>query len=321
MAEMRNKVLRIGSRGSDLALWQAGWVKDQLDQLLPGLEVSVQVFKTTGDKLLESPLSTLGDKGLFTKELENALRDKEIDLAVHSLKDLPTNLPGGLCIGAVTRREDARDVFIPHPANPRKKLAEQAHGATIATGSLRRRSQLLNMFPSLVVVGLRGNLNTRFRKLAESDWAGMILASAGVRRLGMDRAIGDYLTLDIMLPAVGQGALAIEIREDDDKTRHLIAPLHHEETAQATDAERGLLRELEGGCQVPIGAYASVAAGVLQLRAVVASLDGSRVVRGALDGDPAHGEEVGRTLAGQLLRDGAVTILQEIRSSGVPQKS
>ncbi len=316
---MRNKTLRIGSRGSDLALWQSTWVRDQLAHRFGDLTVSIGIIKTTGDRVLDTPLSDIGDKGLFTKELEHALLDGTIDLAVHSLKDLPTELPEGLTIGSITEREDVRDVFIPHPSNPVKTLSGQPEGTKIATGSLRRRSQLLNMYPGLTVVDLRGNLNTRFRKLDESDWGGMILASAGVRRLGLENRVGEYLSLEEMLPAVGQGALAIELRSNDEVTREIVGTLNHLNTMAATLAERSLLRKLEGGCQVPIGAHAHVnqQSQLLSLNALVASLDGTSMVRGKHQGNAERANEIGSELATMLLNAGAGKILEGIRASGV----
>ncbi len=318
---MANKHLRIGSRGSDLALWQTNWVKDQLVARFTDLSVSIEIIKTTGDQALETPLSLIGGKGLFTKELEHALIHGKIDLAVHSLKDLPTELPTGLTLGAITEREDPRDVFIPHPLNPVKTLSGQV-GKAIATGSLRRKSQLLNLNPTLKIVDLRGNLGTRFRKLDESDWGGMVLASAGVRRLGLEGRVGEYLSLEQMLPAVGQGALAIEVRVEDSMTGDVVAALNHPDTSAATLAERSLLKSLEGGCQVPIGAHAHVdpQSQLLRLRALVASLDGMTVVRAEHEGDPAKGNEIGRELAAKLLKQGAGRILDEIRSTGLMER-
>lgn len=315
---MQSKPVRIGSRGSELALWQARWVERKLTELYPGLPIAIQIIKTTGDKILDAPLSKIGDKGLFTREIEHALIENQIDLAVHSLKDLPTALPAGLTLGVISEREDVRDVFIPHPDNPVKTLAQQSQGAKIATGSLRRMCQLLAFRPDLQIVDIRGNLNTRMKKLDESDWAGMLLARAGVVRLGWDWRIGETLDPLIVLPAVGQGALGIEIRESDQDLLKLLQPLHHKETAAAAMAERSLLRTLEGGCQVPIGTYGRVARGTLKLDALVGSLDGRRVVRGSIEGGIAQAEEIGRILAGRLLAEGADVILREIRSDTSP---
>ena len=310
---MGNEVLRIGSRGSELALWQAKWVQRKLMETHRGLQVEITIIKTKGDKILDSPLSKIGDKGLFTREIENALLNNEIDLAVHSLKDLPTELPEGLTIGAICEREDVRDVFIPHPKNQIRKLLDQPTGSKIATGSLRRRSQLLNLRPDLQVIDIRGNLNTRMKKLEESDWAGMLLACAGVTRLGWSRLIGDILDATTMLPAVGQGALGIEIRAGDGRVSKAVSGLHHSPTAHAALAERSLLRRLEGGCQVPIGTYGRIESGSLVLDAIVGSIDGRKVVRGKIHGSPSEAETLGKKLAEQLLSAGAGEILQQIR--------
>jgi hydroxymethylbilane synthase len=316
---MISRQVRIGSRGSQLALWQARFVAHALRARLPGLDVSVQIIKTKGDKILDAPLSRIGDKGLFTREIENALIFEEIDIAVHSLKDLPTELPHGLALGAVTEREDVRDVFMPHPSNPVKTLLDQPQRSMIATGSLRRKSQLLHLRPDIRIQDIRGNLNTRMHKLEQSDWAGMILARAGVVRLGWEEHIGETLDPDLFLPAVGQGALGIEMRATDKVVGELVVQLHHEPTAYATIAERALLRALEGGCQIPIGAHGRVAVGndgkeMLALSAFVGSLDGKRVFRGTMQGIPAAADELGRTLAEKLVADGADDILREIRA-------
>lgn len=311
--------IRIGSRGSELALWQAHWVRDRLSQDLPALTIVIDIIKTKGDKVLDAPLSRIGDKGLFTREIERELLDGSIDLAVHSLKDLPTTLPDGLILGAVTEREDVRDVFLPRPGNPFRTLNRQPDRARVATGSLRRKCQLLHVRPDLEIVDIRGNLNTRYAKLANSDWAGMILARAGVLRLGWEDRIGESLDPLFILPAVGQGALGVEIRQGDDRVASVVRTLHHDQSGYATSAERALLRALEGGCQVPIGAFARVtrdAGGVplLFLDAMVGSLDGRQLVRGAISGPPDQAEQLGEALADDLLNQGAKAILDAIRA-------
>jgi hydroxymethylbilane synthase len=315
---IKSVTMTIGSRGSELALWQARWVQAELKRMSPHVTVTIEIIKTTGDRVLDAPLSQIGDKGLFTKEIEEALLDRRIDIAVHSLKDLPTRLPAGLVLGAVCEREDVRDVFIPHPSNPRRTLLEQEQGARIATGSLRRRCQLLSFRRDLEVVDLRGNLNTRMKKLEQSNWAGMILARAGVVRLGWRAAIGEEIATSVMLPAVGQGALGIEIREGDVATASIISGLNHEATVLAVTAERALLRRLEGGCQVPIGTHARLektgGARVLVLDAMVGSLDGRTVLRGSTTGDPEEAESLGMALAESLLARGAEKILEAIRT-------
>ncbi|CAG1773140.1 hydroxymethylbilane synthase [uncultured bacterium] len=310
---MATDIIRIGSRGSALALWQAHWVRDRFHESFPASSVEIVIIKTTGDKILDAPLSRIGDKGLFTREIERALLDGAIDLAVHSLKDLPTQLPEGLVLGAVTEREDVRDVFLPRPDAAVRTLSGQPAGAVIATGSLRRTSQLLHLRPDLTIIDLRGNLNTRYQKLTGSTWGGMILARAGVVRLGWADRIGETLDPHVMLPAVGQGALGIEIRAGDRRVREIVRCLHHEPTAHATTAERALLRALEGGCQVPIGTYARIEKGALVMDAMVGSLDGKQVVRGSRHAPPADADALGRTLADELLTRGARAILEAIR--------
>jgi hydroxymethylbilane synthase len=313
-----NESLRIGSRGSELALWQARWVRDRLTDLHPDLTAEIEIIKTKGDRVLDAPLSKIGDKGLFTREIEHALLHGSIDLAVHSLKDLPTELPEGLALGAVTEREDVQDVFLPRPGNSVRRLADLPQGAAVATGSLRRKCQLLHLRPDLRIVDLRGNLNTRYAKLEASEWEGMVLARAGVVRLGWAERIGETIDPSVVLPAVGQGALGIEVRAGDGRVLERIRGLHHAATAAATTAERSLLHELEGGCQVPIGTYARIGrdqAGkpVLTLDALVGSLDGTRVVRDALSGSPEESGVLGIALARRLLSLGAQQILEQIR--------
>ncbi|MDH4069309.1 MAG: hydroxymethylbilane synthase [Ignavibacteria bacterium] len=319
---MKNGTLRIGTRGSELALWQARWAQECLEQRFPRLRVTVQVIRTTGDRILDSPLAMIGDKGLFTKEIEHALLDGAVDVAVHSLKDLPTLLPEGLTIGAVSAREDVRDVFIPHPGNTARTLAGQKPGSVVATGSLRRQAQLLHQWPSLATVDIRGNLQTRMAKLDSSSWGGMLLAAAGVRRLGFVERVGEYVDPAVILPAVGQGALAFEIRQNDSETEELIGSLHDVTTGHAVRAERALLRSLEGGCQVPIGALATGDADRLTLEAVVASLDGATLIRDSQEGNPEKPEEIGVALAARLRERGATRILDEIRRNPpVPRPS
>lgn len=307
--------LRIGSRGSELALWQTNWVKDTLLGLFPGLSVEITIIKTTGDKILDAPLAKIGDKGLFTKELEHAILEDRVDLAVHSLKDVPTAIPEGLSLAAISEREDVHDVFVAHPTSGIASVANLPTGSTIATGSLRRKSQLLHWRPDFNIVDIRGNVNTRMQKLEASDWSGMILAKAGMVRLGWDHRISDILPFDRMLPAVGQGALAIETRSDDKPTRQYVEALHHRPTEIATTAERSLLRALEGGCQIPIGALGRVENGTLSLEAVVGSLDGKKIIRRSISGAQDEANALGIKLAEQLLQAGARKILDSIRSS------
>jgi hydroxymethylbilane synthase len=318
--------IRIGSRGSRLALVQAEWVRDRVAERQPGLRVEIEIINTKGDKLLDAPLAKIGDKGLFTKELESALLDGRIDVAVHSAKDMPTAVPEGLAIIAFTEREDVRDVFVANPALLEARgrdgfsLEDVPHGARVGSSSLRRRSQLLALRPDIDVVDIRGNVETRMRKVASEGMAGTILAAAGLARLGRPEAAAFAFEFDQMLPAVGQGALAIEARVDNPRVSELKAALDHPPTALAVSAERALLRQLEGGCQVPIAAHAhwnvdgEGGAGTLALRAYVGSLDGARSVSGRrvrLADDP---EGLGVFLAAELLERGAGDILDEVRA-------
>jgi len=307
--------IRIGTRGSKLALWQTEFVRRKLSDVFPDVEFEVKVIKTKGDKILDSPLSKIGDKGIFTREIEIELLNREIDIAVHSLKDLPTKLPEGLIIGAVTEREDVRDVLI---SKDNLKLAELPKEAVIATGSLRRRAQLLHFRSDFKFVDLRGNIDTRFRKFDESNWDAMVLAFAGVRRMNYESRIAELISTDIVLPAVGQGAIAIEVREDDVKILDLVRRINHIETELATRSERALLRRLEGGCQVPIGAFAVVNDGKIKISAMISNFDGTFFVRDSIEGFVSNDvEELGFELAEKLLEQGGARILEEIkRASG-----
>jgi hydroxymethylbilane synthase len=307
--------VRIGTRGSKLALWQTEFVRRKLSDVFPDVEFEVKVIKTKGDKILDSPLSKIGDKGIFTREIEIELLNREIDIAVHSLKDLPTKLPKGLIIGAVTEREDVRDVLI---SKDNLKLAELPKEAVIATGSLRRKAQLLHFRSDFKFVDLRGNIDTRFRKFDESNWDAMVLAFAGVRRMNYEGRIDELISTDIVLPAVGQGAIAIEVREDDVKILDLVRRINHIETELATRSERALLRRLEGGCQVPIGAFAVVNDGKIKISAMISNFDGTFFVRDSIEGFVSNDvEELGFELAEKLLEQGGARILEEIkRASG-----
>ena len=304
----------IGTRGSELAVWQSRWVERELQLRNPSLRIETIIIKTTGDKILDAPLSKIGDKGLFTKEIERALLDKTIDLAVHSLKDVPTQVEPGCVVAAICEREDVRDVFISHPAKQYARLSDVPTGGRIATSSLRRRSQLLHLRPDLQIVDVRGNLRTRFDKLAESDWDGMLLAKAGVTRLERAASISEVLDPTVMLPAVGQGALAIETRGDDDFVRAIVHALDHAPTHQAAVGERALLRRLEGGCQIPIGTYSRIEGGKFTLFGLIGSLDGTRVFKDSLEGDAVNSEAVGIALAERLLAMGGGAVLEEIRT-------
>jgi len=309
---MKNNRLIIGSRGSDLALWQSRWVQRRLEAHHPELEVDIQIVKTKGDNILDVALSKIGGKGLFTKALEDRLLEGTIDLAVHSLKDLPTELPEGLGILAITQREDPGDVFISKDETPLRELPPEAQ---IATGSLRRQSQLLHYRSDFRIRDLRGNVPTRLSKLQESDWDGIVLAQAGLQRLGLLDKATEVISRDIMLPAVGQGALGIETRANDYQMNAICAPINHGDTAAATTAERAFLRRLEGGCQVPVGAYGEVIDGELHLDGYVGMLNGEHAVRGSIAGSPDDADSLGVQLANELIADGAEQILREVRES------
>jgi hydroxymethylbilane synthase (EC 2.5.1.61) len=304
------KKVRIGTRGSQLALYQANVVASFLKRRFQDLELEIVKIKTTGDKILDSPLSKIGDRGLFTKEIEKALLDNEIDCAVHSLKDVPTELPPGLALVAFGEREDVRDVFI---SPDKRRLLEVEKGASIATSSLRRRSQLLHLRSDLTLVDVRGNLQTRLRKLQENGYAGIVLAYAGVKRLGMLDKVSEVFNTDVILPAVGQGIIAVEARHENYEIREFLAGYNSRESEIAALAERAFLRHLEGGCQVPIGVYSSF--DDLTITGLVASLDGEIVIRESVKLDREKPEESGNVLAQTLLRNGADKILEQIRAS------
>lgn len=306
---MKTKII-IGSRGSDLALWQANFIKSQIEKKNKNVSVEIKIVKTKGDKIQDVALSKIGDKSLFTKELENYLLKKEIDLAVHSLKDLQTKLPDGLQLTAVTKRHPVEDVLIAR----KKGLTIQSlkDNAVVATGSLRRRSQLLHLRPDITIHDLRGNVPSRIDKFLKSDWDAIILARAGVERLKLTKHISSIIEKELILPAVGQGALGIETRKDSKELNEILASLHHEDTYRAILAERSLLRTLEGGCQVPIGAFAEVKPNGFYLDAFVGSIDGTYSFRKKVRGSKNEPEKIGKNLAKDLLKAGADDILQEI---------
>lgn len=301
--------LRIATRTSALALWQANYVKDRLAALHPDLTVELVPLVSKGDKILDVPLAKVGGKGLFVKELETAMLDGEADIAVHSMKDVPMEFPAGLGLAVICQREDPRDAFV---SNTYPSLADLPQGAVVGTSSLRRQAQLLERRPDLQIKFLRGNVNTRLAKLDAGDYDAIILAAAGLIRLGFHDRIAEYLMTDVSLPAGGQGAVGIECRTDDDATKALIAPLHHELSAQQVTAERAMNRRLEGGCQVPIGCFAIHQEGQLFLRGLVASTDGKRILRDEIRGPVAQAETLGVTLAERLLAAGADAILAEV---------
>lgn len=306
--------LKVGTRGSVLALWQAEWVQARLKSLHPGLDVDIIKIKTTGDKILDVPLAQVGGKGLFVKEIETALLEKRIDLAVHSMKDMPAEVPPGLCIGAVPERENPRDVLISGGGHGFNDLPE---GARVGTSSLRRSAQLRHLRPDVRVHPLRGNLDTRLRKLESENLHAIILAAAGVRRLGLEDRITEYIPESVMLPAIGQGALSIEVRKDDERVRDLIAPLDHRETRLAVDTERAFLARLEGGCQVPIAAMAEVRDEQITLTGMVAEIDGSVLIRKIISGTVDKRVELGIELADRLLEAGGREILQRVYGQSI----
>jgi hydroxymethylbilane synthase len=300
----------IGTRGSDLAMWQANALKVRLQNLAPGTIFAISVIKTTGDEIVDVALSKIGDKGLFTRQIETELLNGGIDFAVHSLKDLQTMQPDGLCIGAVFERELPNDAFI---SRKYATLADLPEGGTVATGSLRRRSQLLNYRPDLRIVEIRGNVPTRLRKFDESDLDAMILAFAGLHRLGLDSRLRELIPFEIMLPAVGQGVIAVEIRKNDEEAADLMKSLDHPETRACITAERAFLRWLEGGCQVPIGALAHVDGERIRLEGMIGDLDGV-VLRDRMEGSVDTAEEVGINLAKALVSRGGAELLARTRS-------
>lgn len=300
----------IGTRDSALAMWQTNWVVDNLKKLNPDYTFKIISMKTQGDKILDVALAKIGDKGLFTKELEVAMLNKEIDLAVHSMKDLPTVLPDGLIIGAICERFDPRDVLVSRNG---LKLADMPPGAKIGTSSLRRCSQLLNYRPDFNLVSLRGNLNTRMAKLERENMDGIILAAAGIERLGWGDRITERIPFEVSLPAVGQGSIGIEIRGDDEEVSRVVQKLNHQASELSIKAERAMLRKLEGGCQIPIGALGRVEEGRLTLQGLVASLDGRELIRDTVSGPAENAAALGQELADKLIARGADKILKDVR--------
>lgn len=296
----------IASRESQLALWQARHIQSRLQELYPDTSVEILGMTTTGDQILDSPLARIGGKGLFVKELETALEDGRADLAVHSMKDVPMNLPAGFALAATGEREDPRDAFV---SNHYPRLEDLPEGSVVGTSSLRRQSQLQARLPSLKVESLRGNLQTRLRKLDDGQYAAIILAAAGLKRLGLEHRITAYIEPEQSIPAVGQGALGIEIRADRDDMRSLLAPLNHAETAACVEAERAFSRALAGSCTVPLGAYATLQEAQLRMIGFVASVDGSDMLRAEVCGSALHADALGRKLAAQLIALGAERIL------------
>src|SRR5436190_17488395 len=307
---MNKRSLVIGSRGSKLALWQAEHARNQLAGIDPTLEVTIQIIKTSGD-IKSDPLSVIGGKGVFTKELEDALLDGRIDLAVHSLKDLPTTLPEGLSISSIGKRSDPRDALVLKEPRDISSLRDLPPGAVIGTSSPRRLAQLKSLRPDLDVKDLRGNVDTRLRKLDEGEYDALLLASAGLIRLGLENRISLAIATDEMLPAVGQGAIAIETRAGDEFTTDKVSQLNHEATRIACLAERALLRTLGGGCQLPIAAYATVREKRIKLDGLVADPQGQRIVRDRISGGLEEAEQLGTQLGERLLDQGAKELLAQ----------
>ena len=301
--------VRIATRKSALALWQAEYVKARLEFFHPGLVVELVPMSTQGDKILDTPLAKIGGKGLFVKELETAMLEDRADIAVHSMKDVPVEFPEGLMLSTICEREDPRDAFV---SNHFSNLAQLPQGAVVGTSSLRRQCQIKALRPDLQIRDLRGNVNTRLAKLDAGEFDAIILAAAGLIRLGFHARIAAYLPVSQSLPANGQGAVGIECRSDDAVVRALLAPLEHTATRQAVLAERAMNRALQGGCQVPIGAFAEIDGDKLYLRGLVGQLDGQQILQAEVHGAAIDGEALGQQLAGMLLAQGAGAILAAV---------
>lgn len=305
---MKNTI-KIGTRGSRLALWQANWVKDTIKSAFPDVRVDIIKIKTTGDKIVDRPLAMVGGKGLFVKEIEKALLEEDIDLAVHSMKDMPGDLPQGLCIGAIPLREDPRDVLV---SRENQTIMELPSGAKVGTSSLRRASQISFTRSDLVISSIRGNLGTRLDKLDRGEFDAIVLAAAGIIRLGMKERISQYLEPDTMLPAVGQGALCIETRQNDANMAPVLDMLDHRETRIPVLAERAFLRKLEGSCHIPVACFGIIENQEIILTGLVASEDGTQMVKETSRGPVASAEAIGTSLANTLLDRGAAHILENL---------
>jgi hydroxymethylbilane synthase len=329
----KSRRIIIGTRGSTLALWQATWIKSELLKLYPDLVIELNKIKTTGDRILDVPLAKIGGKGLFVKEIEEALLKHHADIAVHSMKDVPTEFPANLHLAVICKREDPRDAFLSQIRNSQfviRTFRDLPNGALVGTSSLRRSCQLLNIRPDVKITQLRGNLDTRIRKLDEGQFEAIIVAAAGVKRLGLTDRITEILSADVSLPAIGQGAIGIECRRNDEFINNLIAPLNHPETATCVKAERVFLKRLEGGCQVPIAAYARIKQkqknskfeirnSKLILDGLVGNITGERILKGHIEGRAQQAESLGLTLADDILSRGAREILDEVYGRGVPK--
>lgn len=306
---MTTKKIRIATRHSPLAMWQANFVKAELLKFHPELIVELLPMKTKGDIILDTPLAKVGGKGLFVKELEVAMLEERADIAVHSMKDVPVDFPDGLGLSTICEREDPRDAFV---SNNFSSLDELPQGAIVGTCSLRRQCQISELRPDIIIKELRGNVNTRLRKLDDGEYDAIILAAAGLIRLQMQERIASYIEPEVSLPAVGQGAVGIECRLNDQQTIELLKPLEHHKTRQRVTAERAMNLALQGGCQVPIGSYSIFKDGQLFLRGLVGSVDGKQIIRKEIIGHPDTAEQMGLTLAQQLLDCGAKQILAEV---------
>ncbi|MGF1701054.1 hydroxymethylbilane synthase [Photobacterium makurazakiensis] len=306
---MTDTPIRIATRKSPLAMWQAEFVKDALEQAHPGLSVELVPMVTKGDIILDTPLAKVGGKGLFVKELEVAMLEGRADLAVHSMKDVPVDFPEGLGLVTICERDDPRDAFV---SNTYQHIDELPAGSVVGSSSLRRQCQIRAQRPDLVVKDLRGNVNTRLRKLDDGEYDAIILACAGLKRLKMEDRIRDAIAPEISLPAVGQGAVGIECRLDDERVRGLLNVLNHPDTSTRVLCERAMNNRLQGGCQVPIGGYSELQGDQIWLRALVGEPDGSKMVRGEISGPAADAERLGTELAEQLLADGAKDILDKL---------
>jgi hydroxymethylbilane synthase len=307
------RAFRIGTRGSKLALWQANFISNLISEKYPELHTEIQIIKTTGDTMLSSPLSEIGGKGVFVKEIEEGLLSQEIDIAVHSMKDVPTVLPEGLCIGAVAKRHDPRDVLI---SKDGLTLSELPDGARVGTGSLRRASQLLHNRPGLKIVSIRGNVDTRIRKLNESgEYDAIVLAMAGLERMGLGEEVTEIIAPEIMLPAPGQGIIAIECREDDMETMDVLKAINHNETELQAISERAFLLRLGGDCNVPVGCYALLSRDSINLKGIFSSPDGKVIIKKEANGPLDEALELGGQLAELILADGGDKILEELGHS------
>jgi len=309
---MESRLIKIGSRGSPLALWQANWIKNQLESLHSEVAVEIVIIKTSGDKIQDVPLAKIGGKGLFVKELEESMLRNEVDFAVHSMKDMPIKFPFTLCIAAVTKRENPFDALI---SKNDIKLDALPKGAKVGTGSLRRMSQLRHYRPDLKLVPLRGNLDTRIKKLKTEGLDAIILAAAGLIRMGWDDKISEIISHEILLPAMGQGAVGIEARKHDVDNQILLADIDDEDTHLALEAERAVVTQLEGGCNVPIGAFATIDGENILLKGLVASIDGKTVYKTESRGNKLNAKSIGKELGNTLLDMGGDKIMQEIHSS------